>query len=292
MEPVKKSQISISRRAGGHTHTKLFRHTCTPARSPRSRASALSAHVRTVPLHHIMRYSAVLCGLPLCVALNVASLGPPRVIKRVAHPILCTPPEERPPPDDLLPPDLQDELEAGRAYGNEIRDRFMRPRIDDPGLPFADSLVCVCGSLFLSSVALLGYLPRPSWLYPLLPPGVEAVRGVPYIVPALSHGAGLAACWILGALAAQAFEEKAYMGELPFGCIRSGRLDSRAAHEALAWFESHFDPPPHRLIWRCTLSHMASRSICHGHVAALNAALDCRYTRRARHQCDGPVAGG
>ena len=173
-----------------------------------------------------MRYSAVLCGLPLCVALNVASLGPPRVIKRVAHPILCTPPEERPPPDDLLPPDLQDELEAGRAYGNEIRDRFMKPRIDDPGLPFADSLVCVCGSLFLSSVALLGYIPRPSWLYPLLPPGVEAVRGVPYIVPALSHGAGLAACWILGALAAQAFEEKAYMGELPFGCIRSGRLIS------------------------------------------------------------------
>ena len=105
---------------------------------------------------------------------------------------------------------LDDSFEAGLAYGKDIKARFMAPRIDDPGLPYADSLVCVCGSIFIAQLALLGVLPYPTWLEPLNIPGLTW-RGLPYILPALSHGAGLASCWVLGALAAKAFERGAYM---------------------------------------------------------------------------------
>ena len=108
--------------------------------------------------------------------------------------------------------DLDADFEAGLAFGKEIKARFVAPRIDDPGLPYADALVCICGALFLAQLGLLGVLPRQSWLTPL--PGVplEGYRGLPFILPALSHGAGLAGCWVLGALSAAAFEREAYMG--------------------------------------------------------------------------------
>ena len=128
---------------------------------------------------------------------------------------LCAPPPpdlepERPPPEPER--SLQEELEAGKAFGKQIRDRFLQPRIDDPGLPYADSLVCLCGALFVASISIVGIIPRPSWLFPL--PGVPPLRSLPYILPAVSHGAGLAGCWLLGALAANAFEKEAYMGTL------------------------------------------------------------------------------
>ncbi len=105
---------------------------------------------------------------------------------------------------------LEEAYNAGLEFGKDIKSRFAAPRIDDPGLPYADSLVCICGSLFLASLGLTGILPRQTWLEPLAI--APAWRGLPYIVPACSHGAGLAACWILGALAAEAFERGAYMG--------------------------------------------------------------------------------
>ena len=58
---------------------------------------------------------------------------------------------------------LSDDFEAGMAYGAEIRGRFFSPRIDDPGLPLADSLVCVCGALFVAQWA----------LNPAIPPGIR-----------------------------------------------------------------------------------------------------------------------
>ena len=129
-----------------------------------------------------------------------------------------------PPQNDEEPAEsessLEDDYKAGVAFGKDIISRFTSPVIDDPGLPYADSLVCICGSLFVSSVALKGLLPRPSWLVPFLPAGVEGIRGLPYIVPAWTHGAGLALCWTLGALAASAFERGAYMGTLPEAIAR------------------------------------------------------------------------
>ena len=159
----------------------------------------------------------------LLVAGAWAFVGAPPLVAlapRRAHVALCAPPE--PPTEDdkrsveppSEPPSYEEEYEAGLAYGKSIRDRFMRPKIDDPGLPYADTLVCVCGALFVASLGLTGRIPRPGWLFPLLPPGVEGIRGLPYIIPAVSHGTGLAVCWVLGALAAEAFESGAYSGTL------------------------------------------------------------------------------
>ena len=110
------------------------------------------------------------------------------------------------PPEETL----EEAYNAGLEFGKDIKRKFAAPRIDDPGLPYADALVCICGSIFLASLGLTGVLPRQTWLQPL--DIVPAWRGLPYIVPACSHGAGLAACWILGALAAEAFERGAYLG--------------------------------------------------------------------------------
>ena len=110
------------------------------------------------------------------------------------------------PPEETL----EEAYNAGLEFGKDIKRKFAAPRIDDPGLPYADALVCICGSIFLASLGLTGILPQQTWLQPLTI--VPAWRGLPYIVPACSHGAGLAACWILGALAAEAFERGAYLG--------------------------------------------------------------------------------
>ena len=185
--------------------------------------------------------------LPLVLCCLAFALMPaPRMHGTASHPRthqlhLCQPaPEKKDPqqrPDDLQqqPDDLQQELDilqddfdAGVEYGKEIIGRFTRPRIDDPGLPYADSLVCVCGAMFVASLGLKGLIPQPSWLFPLLPAGVAPIRGLPYIVPAVSHGAGLAACWLLGALAAGAFSSEAYSGSLGAALSRTWKAGAFA----------------------------------------------------------------
>ena len=64
--------------------------------------------------------------------------------------------------------------------------------------------------VFVSIVVLALGVPRPSWLVPA--PWVPRWRSLPLLVPALSHGAKLAACWLPGALAARAYEREAYDG--------------------------------------------------------------------------------
>ena len=86
-----------------------------------------------------------------------------------------------------LPPeqeeDLSSEFEAGKAYGRQIRKRFVAPRVDDPGLPLTDALVCISGALFIAQWALSPAVPPslkipvPSWLSPTpLPGGVESAN--------------------------------------------------------------------------------------------------------------------
>ena len=137
--------------------------------------------------------------LPSSRALPCRAVVEPDKASRAEKPA-AEPPEET----------LEEAYNAGLEFGKDIKKRFAAPRIDDPGLPYADALVCICGSIFLASLGLTGVLPRQTWLQPL--DIVPAWRGLPYIVPACSHGAGLAACWILGALAAEAFERGAYLG--------------------------------------------------------------------------------
>ena len=128
---------------------------------------------------------------------------------------------------------LEDEFDAGLEYGMRLRARFFAPRVDDPGLPLADALVCIGGCLFIAQWALNPAVPAelkippPSWLAPMpMPPGNW--RGLPYILPALVHGSELAVCWVLGALAASAYEAEAYMGSLQEALSRTWRAGAFA----------------------------------------------------------------
>jgi hypothetical protein len=93
-----------------------------------------------------------------------------------------------------------------------ILQRFVSPQIADPGLPIADVLVAqiIAPSVQLAWLISQG-APRPSWLQPLLTSSAElftAPRGS-LLAPLLIHGAALASCWLLGALAAQAYRVEA-----------------------------------------------------------------------------------
>ena len=116
------------------------------------------------------------------------------------------------PPDPSEPDDPfdGDPFDAGVSFGKNVSSRFFAPAIDDPGLPLADSLVVISGSLFIAYVVLAVGLPRPSWLVPMA--GMPNVRALPFVLPTLAHGSALSVCWLLGGLAAQAFESGAYMG--------------------------------------------------------------------------------
>lgn len=89
-----------------------------------------------------------------------------------------------------------------------VLDRFTSPVIDDPALPLSDALVAQIVAPTLEVFWLtLNRASMPSWLtasQSLLP-----LRGS-LVAPTLIHGASLACCWIAGALAAKAFEVKAF----------------------------------------------------------------------------------
>uniref|UniRef100_A0A7S4IVZ7 Uncharacterized protein n=1 Tax=Odontella aurita TaxID=265563 RepID=A0A7S4IVZ7_9STRA len=87
-----------------------------------------------------------------------------------------------------------------------ITRRFLSPRIDDRGLPIADALVAqiVAPSFHVFWLG-INQSPLPSWLRVSL----WAPRGS-MVAPTLIHGAGLACCWVAGALAGRAFESEAF----------------------------------------------------------------------------------
>lgn len=106
--------------------------------------------------------------------------------------------------------DLQQDFEDGVVYGKQLIGRFLRPEVADPGLPYADVLVVTCGTLFVASLVLLEGWPRPDWLVPIQIPGFLGTRGLPFVPPALAHASQLCACWLLGALSAEAFAADAF----------------------------------------------------------------------------------
>lgn len=87
--------------------------------------------------------------------------------------------------------------------------RFTNPILDDPYLPLSD--VCtaqiVAPSLQIFWISLV-QAPTPTWVRPLLDGALWQTRGS-LLAPTLIHGAGLACCWLLGALAARAYQQKA-----------------------------------------------------------------------------------
>jgi len=87
-----------------------------------------------------------------------------------------------------------------------VVERFLNPKIDDRGLPIADALVAqIVAPSFQVFWLGLSRSPLPTWLHASL----WAPRGS-LVAPTLIHGAGLACCWVAGALAARAFESKAF----------------------------------------------------------------------------------
>jgi len=113
--------------------------------------------------------------------------------------------------------------EQGKVVGEVIKKRFNSPVVDDRGLPIADALVCISATAFVATVLLALGLPRPSWVVPA--PWVPKWRSLPFVFPAIQHGSSLAVCWVLGALAGEAYESAAYNStrrEALLRTVRSG----------------------------------------------------------------------
>ena len=92
----------------------------------------------------------------------------------------------------------------------DLLSRFNDPIIDDPGLPLADTMVAqiVAPSLQVFWLSLV-HAPSPTWLKPIFDNTLWQTQGA-LLAPTLIHGAGLAFCWLMGALAAQAYRKEAF----------------------------------------------------------------------------------
>lgn len=105
-----------------------------------------------------------------------------------------------------LRPSASDPNNNGDEEGSSVTERFLSPRIDDRGLPIADALVAqIVAPSFQVFWLGVSQSPLPSWLRLSL----WAPRGS-MVAPTLIHGAGLACCWVAGALAARGFESEAF----------------------------------------------------------------------------------
>jgi hypothetical protein len=92
----------------------------------------------------------------------------------------------------------------------DLLSRFTDPTIDDPGLPLADTMVAqiVAPSLQVFWLSLV-HAPSPTWLKPIFDNTLWQTKGA-LLAPTLIHGAGLAFCWLMGALAAQVYQKEAF----------------------------------------------------------------------------------
>lgn len=95
-----------------------------------------------------------------------------------------------------------------------ILDRFTSPQIDDAGLPISDALFAQIIAPTIEVFWLtINRSPLPTWLSPITKdPGMlftVPAQGA-LLVPTLLHGAGLASCWFLGALASKSYESDAF----------------------------------------------------------------------------------
>lgn len=87
--------------------------------------------------------------------------------------------------------------------------RIISPKIDDRGLPLTDVFTAqIIGPSLQVFWLTFNRAPRPSWLQPIFDNTFYQYRGA-LLAPTLIHGAGLACCWLLGALFARAYEEEA-----------------------------------------------------------------------------------
>jgi hypothetical protein len=104
----------------------------------------------------------------------------------------------------------EDERSSEQQSFNSILSRFTNPRIDDPGLPLTDGLVVqvIAPSVQIAVRLVLG-IPPPTWLQSTDPSLLYNNRPGGLLAPTLLHGAKLALVWLVGALAARAYERPA-----------------------------------------------------------------------------------
>jgi hypothetical protein len=124
------------------------------------------------------------------------------------------------------------------SEGRDFITRFTNPVLDDPSLPLTDVLMAqiVAPSLQVFWIRLL-HSPSPSWLQPVFTADTlyGSTRGS-LLAPTLIHGAGLSCCWLLGALAAKAYERKSFdpttegggYGEVLVSIVKAGAFASGA----------------------------------------------------------------
>ena len=116
--------------------------------------------------------------------------------------------------DDDDEPNTEENIISTPSNNNSLLQRFLEPKIDDPGLPLTDILLAqIVAPTFQIYWLVLNQAPLPSWLQPISSYFGEAPELAPrgsLLAPALIHGAGLAVCWLLGALAAKSFEQEAF----------------------------------------------------------------------------------
>lgn len=98
---------------------------------------------------------------------------------------------------------------------DSILNRFLSPQIDDAGLPIADALTAqIVAPTFQVAWLAANHAPLPTWLATIYNNNNGLLYNVPpqgaLLVPTLVHGAGLAGCWLMGALAAKAYDSEAF----------------------------------------------------------------------------------
>lgn len=107
-------------------------------------------------------------------------------------------------PDD----DTKQEQQKTDPTSTDIISRFTSPKIDDPYLPLVDvSIAQIVAPTLQIAWLSLNHAPSPTWLRPVFDT-LYQTRGS-LVAPTLIHGAGLASCWVFGALAAKAYERDA-----------------------------------------------------------------------------------
>lgn len=99
-----------------------------------------------------------------------------------------------------------DNKNSNSPSARSILNRFSNPIIDDPAMPLTEAglVQIVAPTLQLFWIVSLDS-PYPSWAQPLVDTTFTS-RGA-FLAPTLIHGAGLACCWLLGCLAAKAYEK-------------------------------------------------------------------------------------
>ena len=112
---------------------------------------------------------------------------------------------------DINSPQDFELLQEEEPLASSLLTRFTSPRLDDPFLPLADAgvaqIIAPTVQIFWITI---NQAPAPTWLRPLFDSSRLYSAGAgSLLAPTLIHGAALATCWLVGALAARAYEAPA-----------------------------------------------------------------------------------